>query len=251
MNNIFVWRIGVWNQTSILAKEYPYKTSIKVKYNPNFTFERRYSSTEITVENIDTILIGKKLQDTGLNPLLLNFADNRFAGGSVQTGSGAQEESLFRRTNLCESLLQDEFYPIEKNEVIYTPCATVFRDTEEHNCELLEKPWQSAFISAPGIHNPIRVNNRLNAEDSKNLQNKIELILQTAYIYGHDSLILGALGCGAWRNPPMNVAEIFREVLNEWNGCFKKIVFACLEVGEKRRNGPTNYEVFNEVFSRK
>jgi uncharacterized protein (TIGR02452 family) len=187
--------------------------------------------------------------------LLLNFADDRFAGGSVDTGSGAQEESLFRRTNLCQTLLQDEFYPILDNEAVYSPNVTVFRDTEENDNVVLDAVWQNAFIALPGIHNPQLVDGHLNDSDVERLKQKIELILQIGYKKGHDSLVLGALGCGAWRNPPQHVAQLFKEVLLKWTGRFKKIVFACLEVGEggaivkNRRSGPTNFEVFSECFS--
>ncbi len=254
-DNIFVWRTDIWKETQELASQYPVEPSEKIVYDPAFVAEKRFDATEITVENIDTIVSGRALQDAGLNPLLLNFADDRFAGGSVETGSGAQEESLFRRTNLCQTLLQDEFYPILDNEAVYSPGVTVFRDTEDNDNIVLDAVWQSAFIALPGIHNPQLVDGQLSESDSERLKQKIELIMQIGYKKGHDALVLGALGCGAWHNPPQHVAQLFKEVLANWTGRFKKIVFACLEVGEggaivkNRRSGPTNFEVFSECFS--
>lgn len=43
--------------------------------------------------------------------------------------------------------------------------------------------------------------------------------------------VLGAMGCGAYRNPPREVARIYNEVVNEpeWNGVFEELVFAILD----------------------
>ena len=62
---------------------------------------------------------------------------------------------------------------------------------------------------------PPRVGERLKPEDCERLKIKVRLILQIAIQKGHDAVVLGALGCGAWRNPPQHVAEIFQEVLAE------------------------------------
>lgn len=47
------------------------------------------------------------------------------------------------------------------------------------------------------------------------IKNKIRTIFRIGLIHGHDSLVLGALGCGAFRNPPRHVARLFHEVMDE------------------------------------
>lgn len=47
------------------------------------------------------------------------------------------------------------------------------------------------------------------------IKNKIRTIFRIGLIHGHDSLVLGALGCGAFRNPPRHVAQLFHEVMEE------------------------------------
>lgn len=44
------------------------------------------------------------------------------------------------------------------------------------------------------------------------------------------NLILSALGCGAFHNPPKHVAELFLHVLNEpiYKGRFNMVVFAII-----------------------
>lgn len=57
--------------------------------------------------------------------------------------------------------------------------------------------------------------------------------------------VLGAMGCGAFQNPPREVARIYSEVLaeTEWNGAFEEIVFAVLDT---RREG--NYSIFRRAL---
>jgi len=62
---------------------------------------------------------------------------------------------------------------------------------------------------------------------AKKMKRKIQLILCIGLETHHDCLVLSALGCGAYRNPPHHVAQLFKEVINEnFAGCFKNITFA-------------------------
>jgi uncharacterized protein (TIGR02452 family) len=254
-SNIFIFRTDVWKETQAMADKYPFLPSEKITFERGFVVERKYDGTDVTVEDIDSIEAGREMINMGLNPLVLNFADDKFAGGAVEVGSGAQEESLFRRTNLCLTLLQDTgFYPIRNNEAVYTPMATVFRDVEGNKNRVLEEAYPLAFVAVPGIHNPrLTAEGRLNENDEEVLRHKVRLIFQVGAKGGHDSLVLGALGCGAWRNPPEHVAEIFKGVLIEYRGMFKKIVFACLNFGEGGyvRAGTgrvSNFDIFTRVL---
>ena len=63
--------------------------------------------------------------------------------------------------------------------------------------------------------------------------NKIRTIFRIALVNGHDSIVLGAFGCGAFRLPPEAVAEQFARALGEpeFAGRFRIVIFAILEVG--------------------
>lgn len=242
-------RVCIWKDTRARASRYAFAESIKVTYEINKKLAKIYSFTHIEVTPEDTLVAGKRLIDAGYNPCILNFADDLDAGGVVDNGNSAQEESLWRRTNLCMTQLQT-FYPLVAKpfqEGIYTPCATVFKDTEANNHADLENPWTAAFISVPGLKHP-RTNKQdlVCLEDMMLMRQKIELILQTAKHYGHDSLVLGALGCGVWRAPPRHIAEIFRSLLFTYNGVFKHITFACLTDGPAASH--SNYAIFKSVF---
>ena len=78
-------------------------------------------------------------------------------------------------------------------------------------------------------------------------------MFQIALHNNHDSLVLGALGCGAWNNPPEDVIEIYKDVIKKWDGVFKTIVFAILEIDNKDyivKNKSmfrkSNWHIFNE-----
>lgn len=59
--------------------------------------------------------------------------------------------------------------------------------------------------------------------------NRIRAIVDIALQNGHDTLVLGALGCGAFGNDPAEIAEMFNIVLTmEYPGAFRRVVFAYL-----------------------
>merc|ERR1711964_303813 len=52
----------------------------------------------------------------------------------------------------------------------------------------------------------------------------------TAFVNGHDSVVLGAFGTGAFSNDPRLVAEVFNQVFkHEFRGCFRKVVLAIMK----------------------
>jgi uncharacterized protein (TIGR02452 family) len=67
-------------------------------------------------------------------------------------------------------------------------------------------------------------------EDYVSTVNMIRNFCIVAALKGHDSMVLGALGCGAYRNPIEDVAYAFKQVLygEGWALKFKVIAFAIL-----------------------
>jgi uncharacterized protein (TIGR02452 family) len=242
--------VNVYKDTHKRAITFPVSPSIKIWHQPNKVLDSLYSCTNIEVTPEDTLVAGKRLKDSGFNPMILNFADDLDAGGVVDNGNIAQEESLWRRTNLCATQLMD-FYPLLQNPIqegIYSPVVTVFKDTEENKCVDLETPWQAAFIAVPGLKHP-RVNSQqlVSKEDVVRMRAKVELILQTGKLYNHDALVLGPLGCGVWHSPPHQMATIFRNVIGEHKGVFTHITFACYDKGHAG-NG-SNYTIFKNILT--
>ena len=74
---------------------------------------------------------------------------------------------------------------------------------------------------------------------------KIKSLLSVEVTEGKKNLVLSALGCGAFRNPPQAVAHLFKEVLQdgEFRGKFQGVWFSVLA-----RGGSRNYDIFREVL---
>lgn len=249
-------RIRVWKETKEAASAYTYTSRPAEKFTYDEGLRVRGGTvghTSITVVNQDSIEAGRELQIRGLRPLVLIFADHRFAGGDVQNGSGAQEESLFRRTNLCNFMLQHVHYPIFPREALVSKDVTVFRDTEARSCQWIE-PYTMDFIACPALHNPRLIDGNLSESDIDELRLKLRLIFQVAYACKNNALVLGPMGCGAWRSPPEQVARIMKEELDLVHGAFDHVTLACLEVNQsdyivRNRDKPaSNYSVFKHVF---
>lgn len=238
MDTIFQKRMDCWKDTlylshNVLPKPPP---SLKIKYDKKFTYYKKYETSTIRffdMDSIDCCLLHAP------NALVLNLADDIVPGGSVDVGSGAQEESLFRRTNYCASLKM-ELYPIRKDELIYSPEISVIKTSESTSWKL-ENLTKISFIACPGIKYPEVEQKRLNKKDTKILKRKIKLMIQTAINFKYDTIIFGALGCGAWRNPVEHVAEIFREVLQKLDGTLH-FYFAIMS------NNSKTIDIFKNVF---
>ncbi len=225
-------------------------------------------TTLVEIQNIDCLYAGVQLKEQGYNPAVLNMASRSNPGGGVTTGAGAQEETLFRRTNLFRSLYQfapyarqyaiapsRHQYPMDRNYGgVYTPDAVYFRENEQKGYALLDDPVTLSFISVAGMNRPeLTPDNMIAAHLVEPVKNKMRTIFRIGLAHGHDSLVLGALGCGAFRNPPRHVARLFHEVMDEpeFKNKYKIIVFAILDYhnAHHRHNVEGNFEPFAEEFA--
>eukprot|EP00668_Euglena_longa_P007892 GGOE01009497.1.p1 GENE.GGOE01009497.1~~GGOE01009497.1.p1 ORF type:complete len:367 (+),score=56.20 GGOE01009497.1:71-1171(+) len=193
----------------------------------------------ISVRNGDCLEVAEALQKEGMNPVVMNMACARSPGGGFMTGAGAQEENLFRRSDYASHLLK-AFYPIDQ-QVVYTANIKVFRSSEASGYALLPRPFPVSFIAVAADHKPrlirdARGQQRLNDDSAKALKRKLQTFCAAAAKLGHISLVLSALGCGAFCNPPEHVAEIFADVLAEYGAPFCHVVFAIFDDHNTRRS---------------
>ena len=224
--------------------------------------------TIVEVQNIDCLYAGAQLKERGYNPAVLNMASRRNPGGGVVTGAGAQEETLFRRTNLFRSLYQfapfagmygiktsHYQYPLDRNfGGVYTPEAIYFRESEQKGYALLGNPVSLSFITVAGMNQPdLTAEGMIADHHVEPIKNKIRTIFRIGLAHGHDSLVLGALGCGAFRNPPRHVARLFHEVMDEleFKNKYRRIVFAILDDQNAHRshNPAGNFKPFADEFA--
>lgn len=105
-----------------------------------------------------------------------------------------------------------------------------------------------AAMNRPEIDSKGRISSHL----VEGVKNKMRTIFRIALRHRHDSLVLGAWGCGAFCNPPKHIASLFHEVLKEeeFKNKFRKIVFAIIEDHNSRKahNPEGNFRPFQEEF---
>lgn len=220
-------------------------------YNAPFAVNKTVGyNTEVVVENKDCVVAAMELIDKGYNPAMLNLADLHMPGGLVEYGSGAQEENLCRRSNLVQSLYQfsetrirqypdmglevnENQYPLdERYGGVYSGIVTFFRSDEKKGSMLLDKPYNIPVISVAALRGPrIDKHGMMSQAEANITLDKIRTIFRIGIDKGHDSLVLSALGCGAFANPPAHIAKLFHQVIEEpeFKGAFKLIDFAILD----------------------
>ncbi|KAF2177928.1 hypothetical protein K469DRAFT_732212 [Zopfia rhizophila CBS 207.26] len=168
---------------------------------------------------------------------VLNLASERRPGGGWLNGALAQEEALCFRSSLSLTL-HSHYYPIPVLGAIYSPTILLIRN--------------SIVISIAAIRRPVvgRDGRYAKEGDRKLIKGNIRVVLRIAASHGHRKLVLGALGCGAFRNPPEEVASCFLEVFREEEfsgGWWEDVVFAVLDNAREDRGGKDgegNFGVF-------
>lgn len=205
----------------------------------------------ITVTNEDSFQAAGRYE----NPFVMNFANAHNAGGGFMLGANAQEEALCRCSTLYASITADkagEMYrynnthisSVASDYMLYSPQVCVFRDEK---CKLLTEPFMAAVVTVAA---PNRNGAAILATDKKlaeTMKRRIRIMLRIAAKKGHRNLVLGAWGCGAFRNNPRKVAEYFRKVLvdEEYGRCFDEVCFAVYGKEDGR-----NITEFRNVFNK-
>jgi uncharacterized protein (TIGR02452 family) len=199
--------------------------------------------TRFEVTNESTLCAARRLVAEGLNPAALNFASARHPGGGFLSGARAQEESLCRSSALYACLVNNPMYALHRarsdamytHHVIYSPDVPVFRDDYG---ELLADPYFCSFLTCPAVNAKVV----LERDPSRGpairaaMGARIERVLQVSAVHGHDTLILGAWGCGVFGNDCRQVAELFHHSLTGgFQGAFARVVFAVLDSSSERR----------------
>ncbi|MFI6851000.1 TIGR02452 family protein [Streptomyces sp. NPDC050416] len=187
---------------------------------------------------------------------VLNFASARNPGGGYLNGAQAQEEALCRASALYTCLLRaSAFYdhhrahrdPFYTDRVIHSPGVPVFRDDRGR---LLDEPYTAGFLTAAAPNAGVvhRTAPERAPELPRALAVRAERVLETAAAHGYRRLVLGAWGCGVFRNDPAQVAGAFRTLLEpggRFAGAFEHVVFGVLD----RTPGAAVRGAFEQAFS--
>lgn len=192
--------------------------------SPIATFDE--PRVEVTAET--TLSAARRCAKDGARVVALNFASAKNPGGGFLGGSEAQEESLARSSALYACLEpQREFYehnrafrsPLYSDHLLFSPDVPVFRDDAGR---LLDEPYLVSFVTAPAVNAGAVQSNapELAREIRPTMTRRLGRVLAIAAAQPCDALILGAWGCGVFRNNPADVVELFHRALGP-RGAFR------------------------------
>ncbi|WP_422928105.1 TIGR02452 family protein [Singulisphaera sp. PoT] len=194
----------------------------------------------IEVVNETTLAGVARVLAMGKGPVAaLNFASAKNPGGGFLNGSQAQEESLARSSALHASQMRArDFYEnhraatslLYSDAMILSPGCPIFRDDAG---KLLDEPRLATFITSAAPNAGAAAYNR--PEELRPIPGvflrRSEYVLALAASRGYGQLVLGAWGCGVFRNDPAVVARSFAAHLKQgpWSGRFERVVFSVLD----------------------
>ncbi len=212
------------NNTKVISPEELKSMSDSIK--PEKRFQTRIEVTGETSQEA-----AERVSKYG-KTILLNFASAKKPGGGFLNGRIAQEEDLCRCSALYNCLKdQNGFYGLDHKDalysrhVIYSPNVPFFR---------IKGTLQPGALFMPSVLTSAAPNagawfDNGGRRDIINVAwiNKIRDVLVVAKTKGYKNLVLGAWGCGVFRNDPKMVAEEFAYQINstDFEGYFDTIVF--------------------------
>ena len=183
----------------------------------------------------------------GKKVAVLNFANNHSIGGAPFR-AGAQEESLCRCSTLypCIHAMKAAYYNkhirqlkageinyMGNDDLIYTPDVVVFKSDERtdpiYPQMMKQEDWYKVDVitcAAPELWH----GNRMPNDYAAQIRSRIKKIFDVAAKERVQVLILGALGCGAFKNPVDVVAKTFQELVQGYN--FETVEYALATRGK-------------------
>lgn len=182
-----------------------------------------------------TLQAVKQLVEQGIEVCALNFASAKNPGGGVLKGSSAQEESLCKSSGLYWCLYdKDAFYDRSRKDkggdprgglyydtAIYSPMVPIIKDDFGK-----EVPRHLAnFLTVAAVNRSTRSHPH-EVYDAA-MARRCELVLNIAASHGQRTLVLGAFGCGVFKNNVNFVAKTFAGLLKgKYARCFDTVLFA-------------------------
>ncbi len=205
------------------------------------------STARCEVANETTQIAAQRLATDGGSPIaLLNFASARNPGGGFENGAKAQEEDLARCSALvpCQRT-QPVYYATNRAEtsllytdhLIYSPAVPFFR---VRNRSLLPAPFTASVITAPAPNAGEHLR-RIPGDETavrEALVRRAGYVLAVAKRHAIRRLVLGAWGCGVFRNDPADVADAFATWLDDaqFATAFDHVAFAVYDRTKTRAN---------------
>nr|XP_047139980.1 uncharacterized protein LOC124815369 [Hydra vulgaris] len=196
-----------------------------IKYNCDDLVENPITTnTNVIFNNMKTDECAIYFLKNGLSKYVtvMNFASKINCGGGYIINSRGQEEDLCKvMPALYYSLKEYVKYPFPGDSVLITPKIGILRKNNK-NYDMLDTQLDVGVVSAsaPNLQHEYFDEERV----KRTLKNMYCAVKK--YIPDTDTLILGAWGCGAYRNDPSRMAKIMNDINLKYGGHFKTIVFS-------------------------
>ncbi len=177
----------------------------------------------------------------------LNFASAKNPGGGVVRGAVAQEEALCIDSGLynvlnCGKAMREYYEPNRRlKSLVYNDTAIYSENVPFISSSGKEMPLKLADIvtcPAPNLNGF-----RIKPEDAgAAFERRWRIVLSLMIRHGVEEAVLGAWGCGVFRNDPKVVAGTLLKTINDMDALYylDKIVLAV--------PGGKNYDAFKETF---
>lgn len=185
---------------------------------------------------------------------ILNFASFKNPGGGYLSNSMAQEEAICYCTNLYPALES-------KRESWYKPHASQLHNGMYENQSLLSQnvtviasgpgsilPKSDCFTvdvltcAAPNWTSALRYGSLSHSTLEATSINRVDYVMRILSYYRYDTVILGAFGCGVFKNDPGVVARAFKTSMQCYD--FKNVVFAIPD------RSSYNYRMFAKILGK-
>lgn len=204
--------------TEEMAKKYSSQITESIKgtklYNPNFTksWENKCNNTlTVQTDSVSALFLGdcenKKV-------CVLNFASYKNPGGMFYNGSSAQEESLCHESFLYNVLEEHkDYYEWNKkhlnkgmylNRALYSPNVLFQHNGQEKYVDVLT-------CASPNFSVALNYGNFTPEENQQALVSRINFIKAILADNDIEVAILGAFGCGVFKQDSANVARLWKE----------------------------------------
>ena len=91
------------------------------------------------------------------------------------------------------------------------------------------------MITATAVH-ASRVSRESQKDISPVMWKRILKVLAMGTVHGHEAIVLGAWGCGAFGNDGTEIADLFRKALNlNFRGAYKRVVFTIVDWSPEKK----------------
>src|SRR5262249_29846216 len=96
------------------------------------------------------------------------------------------------------------------------------------------EPYVCCFVTSPAMN--VGAISGIDRDSVRTeMHERVEKVLAIMAGHGHEAAVLGAWGCGVFKNDPEMIAELFAKALRgRFSGAFVKVVFAVLDSTEEK-----------------